>query len=68
VKGSITIPLNEEGLSVVQRWIDSREENRGLAIAYSANKKGEFSFASRKAPDASTRPLLTVTFTPPPKK
>ena len=62
--GKQTITLNSGGISRVQSWVDSGQNNYGRIIANAANKDG-LQFSSREATDAALRPMLEVTYTPP---
>ncbi len=63
VRGLLSIPLNDAGLTIVQRWINSADSNHGLILKMS-NPAGEFSFHSRESGIASKRPKLTVSYSP----
>ena len=61
--GPYTTVLNEEGIAVVQSWVDNPALNHGfLVMDYLAASNG-LDFSSREATPASVRPKLTVTYT-----
>lgn len=64
VRGAVTVPLNEAGLTAVQRWVNSTDSNFGLLLQ-ATDLAGEFSFHSRESETPSHRPRLTVSYRPP---
>ena len=62
--GEMTVPLNKNGVALVQSWVDHPSRNFGLLIAATAQENG-LDFASREWPNASQRPRLTIDFTKP---
>lgn len=63
VRGVTRIPLNDAGVAIVQRWINSDGANHGL-ILQMTDQVSEFTFHSREAGTPSVRPKLTVNFLP----
>jgi hypothetical protein len=62
-RGVVTIPLNETGVAVVQRWVNSDGSNHGLLLKMT-DRVSEFTFYSRESDIASQRPKLTVNYRP----
>lgn len=63
VKGDVSVLLNDEGLRVLQGWIDKPATNHGLVVHGSGNTDG-VEFYSREHRQPSQRPRLSVTFVP----
>ena len=59
----IVFPLNAEGLSLVQSWIDAPASNFGILLAAPRNSSGMKAHA-RESSEAAKRPRLVVTYTP----
>jgi hypothetical protein len=59
--GTHTIILNNDGVTLVQAWIDGFTPNHGLMMVGSDVTDG-LGFNSREASPASNRPRLTITF------
>ncbi len=64
VTGSHTVVLNQEGLDVVQSWIDGSAPNNGLIIADTSATNG-LDFSSREVDGPLDRPKLSVTYSLP---
>jgi len=62
--GPISIELNEDGIAMVQSWVDGPGDNHGLIIADSATTNGA-DFDSSESVTPSSRPRLEITFTMP---
>lgn len=61
-EGPIRIPLNPEGVALLQSWVRSPGQNFGLLIGSNASTDG-FRFDSRESSKSPRRPRLTVTYT-----
>lgn len=59
--GALTIQLNQEGRTVVQRWFDNPNKNYGLYLLDSANTD-LLAFESREKTPATLRPKLTIVY------
>jgi hypothetical protein len=55
--GAISLAFDAQGVALVQRWIDAPATNLGIALHV---KAGAWSFASREALAAASRPLLEI--------
>jgi hypothetical protein len=62
--GVHTMTLNAAGLALLQGWVNTPANNRGLVISDGSNWDGA-DFSSSEATTASLRPQLTVTYTAP---
>ena len=60
--GSVNFPLNEDGLELLETWIQNPASNFGFLIeSYDGGGDG-FDFASTEYASASARPVLAVTY------
>jgi hypothetical protein len=59
--GTHTITLNDDGVALVQHWVDNPAKNRGIFIV-DRDVTDKLAFRSREASPASSRPRLTITF------
>lgn len=59
--GPYTIPLSEEGIALIQAWVDGKTNNYGFLIKNSENTDG-LGFHSSEASNSSLRPKLMVTY------
>lgn len=59
--GSYSTPLNEDGIALIQAWIDGKTKNYGFLISNSENTDG-LDFYSSEAANPSLRPKLSVTY------
>lgn len=62
--GTIEIPLNTDGIALLQSWVDGGAGNYGLLISDSATTNGA-DFDSSESSTAMSRPKLEVTYTVP---
>ena len=62
--GSLTVALNQDGLDVVQAWIDGSAPNNGVIIADTAATNG-LDFSAREVGAPLSRPKLSVTYSLP---
>jgi hypothetical protein len=63
--GTLTIPLNEAGLAVVQGWVNDSQRNFGLILQnYLDASTDDLDFHSRDASNVLQRPKLTVSYIP----
>ena len=62
--GPIEIPLNNDGLALLQSWVDGGTANSGIVIVDSATPNGA-DFDSSESATAMSRPKLEVTYTLP---
>ena len=62
--GAHTMTLNAAGLALLQNWVNTPANNRGLVISDGANADGT-DFTSTEGATVSLRPQLTVTYTAP---
>lgn len=60
--GSLDIPLNSDGLALVQSWVDTSTSNNGLVISNTDNSDG-LDVSSSEASTPADRPKLTLTYT-----
>ena len=60
--GSLVIPLNASGISVVQSWVDSPGTNHGFMVMDYINNRNGLDFSSRETSTVSNRPKLIVTY------
>jgi fibronectin type 3 domain-containing protein len=63
--GSYTVPLNTDGLALLQGWVAGSQPNFGLILS-SPNSTDGLDFISSDASSLSSRPKLTVTYSLPP--
>lgn len=61
--GNTAIPLNENGLAVVQGWVDNPASNFGFLIQDYDRGNDGIDFHSREASDESDRPRLEIEYT-----
>jgi hypothetical protein len=61
--GMHSIPLNSDGLALLQSWVDNPANNHGFIIANSSSSDG-VDFDSSDVPTPANRPKLTVRYTP----
>ena len=57
-----TLSLNEDGIALIQRWVDDPSSNRGFIALDYANASDGAIFHSREASAADTRPKLTLDY------
>jgi uncharacterized repeat protein (TIGR02543 family) len=61
--GSKTVNLNNDGIAMIQGWIDGSAANYGLTIQnYSGSTANALFFSSSEATTAANRPILNVTY------
>lgn len=60
--GAHVSELNDEGLSIIRKCIESPEKNFGILITRDPSNSDGFRFNSRQSIDPTKRPKLTVTF------
>ena len=60
--GSWTIDLNDEGVALVQAWIEDSSANHGILIEDYDNASNGFNASSREVATAANRPKLTLTY------
>ncbi len=63
--GSHTITLNQQGLDLMQAWVDGSAPNFGFIITDGEETNG-LDFSSREAGAPLDRPMLSVTYSLPP--
>lgn len=63
---SSTVTLNEQGIELVQRWVNDPSCNHGLIIAKSISSL-RTSVSSSESSSLAARPRLTITYQPPPE-
>jgi len=63
--GLKTFPLNSSANSVVQGWVNTPSSNYGIVIDGTDNGDG-MDFSSSESTTTTNRPVLVVTYTPPP--
>jgi hypothetical protein len=61
VTGTYTVTLNAQGLSVLQKWVNTPSSNRGVIIANKANDN-RLELRSSEYATSTSRPKLTVTW------
>jgi PKD repeat protein len=61
--GRFTFPLNENGLAMVQRWLDLPQENFGLILQDYDGATNGIDFFSREESNAADRPRLEIEYT-----
>jgi hypothetical protein len=64
-KGQHAVRLNDDGVAVIQGWIDGTHSNHGFLIADDQVRDG-LAFSSREVEELENRPTLTLTYVPPP--
>ena len=62
--GPLTIELNEDGIAMVQSWVDGVGNNHGLIIADPASTNGA-DFDSSESATLTSRPRLEISYTVP---
>ncbi|MCK5280954.1 MAG: T9SS type A sorting domain-containing protein, partial [Cyclobacteriaceae bacterium] len=60
--GSYRIPLNADGIAVVQSWVDDPSLNYGIIIMDYINATEGLDLSSRETNMVSDRPKMTVTY------
>jgi len=60
--GTITIELNQAGVTIVQSWINDPSTNHGLLFADYTNSSNHVEFSSRETLNVAARPKLTINF------
>ncbi|MCC6397625.1 MAG: DNRLRE domain-containing protein, partial [Bacteroidetes bacterium] len=64
--GNVTIPLNVNGVSVIQEWLDGTLSNFGLTMQYtgsSSSSTDTWVVSSSEASPEANRPKLNITYT-----
>jgi PKD repeat protein len=61
--GRRTFELNENGIDLVQNWINRTEDNHGLVISDYDDSTDGIDFLSREASDPNQRPRLEIEYT-----
>ena len=62
--GPTTVPLNADGLALIQNWIDRPQDNFGLILQDYAQATNGIDFQSRETANPTLRPRLTIEYTP----
>lgn len=61
--GDVTIPLNAEGIAVVQGWVDKSLSNYGFTVQnYTTTAKDYWIVASKENTSSYTKPTLNITY------
>ena len=62
VPGAHVVDFNDDGVGLVQRWIDTPQSNHGMILVPAVATSGGMEFESREALNLAGRPSLSLTF------